>query len=73
MNDKLEEVFVTEFSKYLCNIPSAFDSLDKLSMHKVEYHMQRCIDTMLKGDYSVKNTFDKNIGGKSLTDLAKLL
>jgi hypothetical protein len=51
----LEEIFVTEFAKYAAGYQSEFDKLDEKTLHEITYHMNRTLDTMISGEYSVKN------------------
>lgn len=71
--DILEEILVDEFSKYITNIPSLFDSISISKKHKINYYMQRCLDTMIHGNYSVKNLKTTTLGDETLTTLASKL
>lgn len=70
-NDILEEILVTEFSKYLVDQPSIFDTLTKELSHDVKYYLYRCLDTMLNGEYSVKTINHKMLGNNTLTSLSE--
>ena len=72
-NDVLEEIFVTEFAKYAAGYESEFDNLDKKTLHEINYHMKRGLDTMIAGKYSVKNLSNDNLLSKSLLELGQLL
>lgn len=72
-NDILEEIFVTEFAKYAAGYESEFDNLDEKTLHEINYHMKRGLDTMIAGKYSVKNLSNDNLLSKSLLELGQLL
>lgn len=72
-NDILEEIFVTEFAKYAAGYQSEFDKLDEKTLHEITYHMNRTLDTMISGEYSVKNLSVQKILSSSLLDLGALL
>lgn len=72
-NDILEEILVDEFSKYLSGYESVFDSMNASELNNIQYHMIRCLDTMLSGEISVRKLNQKKIGQKSIYDLAELV
>lgn len=73
MSDKLEEILVTEYSKYISNKSSLFDVINKSDLHKINYYMYRGLDTMLKGDYSSKVIIPSKLGNESLLSLGRKL
>lgn len=70
-SDILEEVLTTEFSKYITGKHSLFDSLSRPQIHRIDYYMLRCLDTMINGDYSVSALNKYSLGEKSLLSLSK--
>lgn len=70
-NDIVEELFVTEYSKFLIGQQSIFDKVPIDSLQEINYNMQRCLDTMLQGEYSVKSI--SNLGGETINTLSKKL
>lgn len=69
-NDVNEEIFVSEFSKYITGIPSLFNNLDEKILNQIDYDVKRVLDSMLMGNYSVNSL--KNPYMKSIVDLARL-
>lgn len=57
-NDLLEEVFVSEFAKYICGINSAFDSFSEKDINTIIYNISRNLDSALMGEKSVQNIDD---------------
>lgn len=54
INDNMEELFVTEMSKYLAGESSIIEQLDETVINELHYNMKRLLDTALMGQYSVK-------------------
>ena len=54
-NDLLEEVFVSEFAKYICGYNSVFDNYSETDINKILYNISRNIDSALMGEKSVQN------------------
>lgn len=71
--DILEEILVTEFSKYISNKPSLFDSMSEKYKYNVQYYMFRCLDTMIEGNYSASSLSTQKIGSESLNSLLSKL
>lgn len=67
MLDLCEEVFVEEFSKYMSGISSAIDSLNQSSISKLIYNINRTLDSVLMGNFSVQSCED----GNTLIELAE--
>jgi hypothetical protein len=73
MSDILEETFVEEISRYLAGLPSAISKLDNKILHKLHYNINRLLDSVLMGQYSVKSIDDASMYNMSLKDLAKIV
>lgn len=71
MNDNMEELFVTEMSKYLAGGTSVIEQLDEPVINELHYNMKRLLDTALMGQYSVKSIPDSQLYKMSLSDLAE--
>lgn len=71
MGDLCEEVFITEFAKYLTGKESDIPNLPQEVQHEIFYNTKRLLDTILMGDYSVKEINDKDIYNFSLKDLSE--
>lgn len=71
MNDNMEELFVTEMSKYLAGEASVIEQLDEPVINELHYNMKRLLDTVLMGQYSVKSIPDSKLYKMSLTDLVE--
>lgn len=69
--DILEETFVTEFAKYLTNQDSIIQSLPKETINEIFYNLNRTLDTVLWGKYSVKNLDPKVVASSTLPQLAE--
>lgn len=72
-NDILEEIFVSEFSKYLTGQQSIFSKLDPKFTHEIEYYMRRCLDAMLSGKYSINSIPILRVLKSNLLDLGYTL
>lgn len=70
-NDFLEEVFVSEFAKYLVNGESEVSNLDKGQLSELQYHVNRMLDTMIDGVLSVK-TLGNSVYNNTLSELAEV-
>lgn len=70
-NDINEEIFVTEFAKYLVGYNSHFDNINKQQIDEIMYHIKRVIDSMVFGQYSVKNLSENKLLQSSLLELGK--
>ena len=71
MGDLCEEVFITEFAKYLTGQENDIPNLPKEVQHEIFYNTKRLLDTILMGDYSVKEINDREIYSYTLRDLSK--
>lgn len=70
-NDALEEVFVSELSRYLVGMESKLDNIPKEQMYEINYNVRKILDTLLFGDYSTKSISDGRLYKMSLNDVAK--
>ena len=71
MGDLCEEVFITEFAKYLSGKESDIPNLPKEVQHEIFYNTKRILDIILIGDYSVKEIEDKDICNFTLRSLSE--
>lgn len=71
INDNMEELFVTEMSKYLAGESSIIEQLDEPIVNELHYNMKRLLDTALMGQYSVKSIPDSKLYRMSLADLVE--
>lgn len=69
-SDINEEIFVEEFSKYLTNQNSIFNNFDENTINQIMYYIQRDLDTIFNGNYSVRSL--DNVFDCSLKELAEL-
>lgn len=69
-SDINEEIFVEEFSKHLTNQSSMFDSIDDNIINQIMYYIQRDLDTIFNGNFSVKSI--DGVFNCSLKELAEL-
>lgn len=69
-SDINEEIFVEEFAKYLTNQHSIFDNFDDNVKNQIMYYVQRDLDTIFDGNYSVKSLDE--VFNCSLKELAEL-
>lgn len=70
-SDVLEEIFVSEFSKRLVGMESAFDNMSKVQMNEFLYHLNRTLDSVLMGEFSVKSIPAEKIPQLTLRELAR--
>lgn len=70
--DILEEMFITELSKYLTGQKSQLDNLDQSTIYEISYNTHRMIDTILKGQWSSVSLGD-DVYNMSLRSLAEEL
>lgn len=68
--DVNEEIFVEELSKHLTNQHSIFDNFDENIINQIMYYIQRDLDTMFDGNYSVRSLDE--VFNCSLKELAEL-
>lgn len=72
-NDVNEEIFVTEYSKFITGQQSLFDQLDSDVRYQIQFQVQRIIDSVLEGSLSVSDLKLKDMGNYSLKDIANLV
>ena len=72
-SDILEEVFVSEFSKYLTGIDSYISSLNSDVLYQIHYNITRTLDSILMGDNSTAAIDDDVLYGSSLRELADMV
>ena len=65
-----EEIFVEELAKYITNQNSLFSNLDYKNISQIMYYIQRDLDTIMMGNYSVKSIDD--LFNCSLLELSEL-
>lgn len=70
-NDINEEIFVTQMGKYLAGLESEFESIPSEQLDMMLYHMKRVLDSMIFGQYSVKNLPTASLLKQSLLSLGK--
>lgn len=68
-SDLNEEILISEYSKLLAGLPSTFDSLPREVLQRINYNINRVLDSILFGDYSV-NSLESPLTNGSLMDLA---
>jgi hypothetical protein len=71
MGDLCEEVFITEFAKYLTGQESDIPNLPEEVQHEIFYNTKRLLDTILMGDYSVKEIDNEELYDHTLRDLSE--
>ena len=54
MGDLLEEVYVTELSKFLSGMESSIQQLSQAELYEIYYQITRILDTALEGEISTK-------------------
>ena len=72
-NDINEEIFVTEYSKFITGQKSVFDSIDPDIAYQVQFQVNRMIDTMLEGSFGIRDLKLQDVGKYSLTQIADLV
>lgn len=72
-SDLNEELLVTEFSRYVMGKNSIFKDLPKEIVQKIQYDMNRVLDSILFGEQSVSSINPKDLFKMSLSDLTTLL
>lgn len=72
-NDINEEIFVTEYSKFITGQKSVFDSIDSDIAYQVQFQVNRMIDTMLEGSFGIRDLKLQDIGKYSLKQIADLV
>lgn len=69
-SDINEEIFVEELAKHLTGNSSLFDNLDTNVLNQILYYIQRDLDTLLDGNYSVRSLDE--VFNNSLLELADM-
>ena len=69
-SDINEEIFVEELSKFLTNQSSIFDNFNESTVNQIMYYIQRDLDTLFDGNYSVRSLDE--VFNCSLKELAEL-
>ena len=72
-NDINEEIFVTEYSKFITGQKSVFDSIDPDIAYQVQFQVNRMIDTILDGSFGIRDLKLQDIGKYSLKQIADLV
>lgn len=72
-NDINEEIFVTEYSKFITGQKSVFDSIDPDIAYQVQFQVNRMIDTILEGSFGIRDLKLQDIGKYSLKQIADLV
>lgn len=70
-NDALEELFVSELSKYLTGNKSMLNNLSKEDLYEINRFVQDTLDILLEGDYSAKSIPSSRLYSLSLSQVAK--
>lgn len=69
-SDLDEEIFVEELAKYLTGQNSILNSIDEKILNQILYYIQRDLDTILDGNYSVRSLDE--VFNYSLMELAEI-
>lgn len=72
-SDINEEIFVSEFAKYLTNQNSLIKNLDKGLVNKIYYNITRVSDTIISGQRSAQTVDSQKLLSSSIIDLCDLL
>lgn len=72
-SDILEEVFVTEYSKYLTGQQSVIENLPKNILKELNYNICRNIDSAILGNYSVRSLEEFAIMNSTMAELSETL
>lgn len=72
-SDLNEEIFVTEFAKFISNQNSAIQQLPAYIQEEILYNVKRLLDSMLMGDVSVKTIPTQDLTTMSLYEIAELV
>lgn len=72
-SDINEEIFITEFSKFISNKESIIDKLPQIIQHEIIYNIKRMLDSMLMGDISVRSIPTESLMNLSITEIAELV
>ena len=72
-SDLNEEIFVTEFAKFVANKPSIIQELPLFMQEEILYNIKRMLDSMLMGDISVKAIPTSQLMKMPLYEIAELV
>lgn len=72
-SDINEEIFVTEFAKFIANKQSIIQELPLYIQEEMLYNVKRLLDSMLMGDVSVKTIPTQELMQMSFFDIAELV
>lgn len=72
-NDINEEIFVTEYSKFITDQKSLFDNLDPETQYQIQFRVNRMMDIILDGSISVSQTNISKYGDLTLKELAGMV
>jgi hypothetical protein len=72
-SDLNEEIFVTEFAKFISNKNSLIHELPEFVQEEILYNIKRLLDSMLMGDTSVKTIPVQHLTSLSLPSIAELV
>lgn len=67
----MEEIFVSEFSKFLFGMDSVFDNFSEKDIDLIMYNITRNLDSALMGETSVRK-LDNTLFRKTLLELAQI-
>ena len=72
-SDLLEEVFVSEFAKFITGQNNFIKDLDPNVLNKILYTINRNLDTMLMGNYSTQALSPNKVMNASIRELADMV
>lgn len=72
-SDLLEEVFVSEFAKFITGQNSFINELDSNIINTLLYNITRNLDTMLMGNYSTKSLDPNKVLNASINELSDMV
>lgn len=70
-SDANEEIFVSEFAKFLDGQESLLDQVDDKVKHEIFYNINRGLDSLLEGNYSVNSINLDTLYNNSIIGLSK--
>lgn len=68
-----EEIFISEFAKYLTNQESIFNKLSTPIINKITYNITRIIDSSFMGTYSAQSFDNNQLSKSTIEQIAELL
>lgn len=72
-SDINEELFITEFSRYVTGQDSVFQELSEDVLHEISYNVNRLLDSVFMGTYSAKEIDSKKLYAMDMKSLASRL